>query len=337
MLITTNFTKIPNYFSEQGLTKNPLLSAFLLWAFSRCRSISKKIIFNQKEVEIAPYEFIFGLESCSEETGITIQQLRTILKDLINRQVLEKSTGKSTNKFTIYKWVTERFQRKEESQTTGKISDNQQQRRYILHNKSKDLLFPQPAVAVTPVFQLPSIGKIISISEACSYAYIFGSSLYKKIHADPPPIFPNKELNSLKENSLKTFAENKTEVTKSKRSMKSLFDRTQGDFCDIDKKMIDQWKEKFPYLNLNYEFEKMRKWLLSSKGKKRKCTARWIEFVWLAGSEKSRYQSQQNRIAFFAEKDKIQMSESLKKIAETDWENDPELQLPEQLLRQYAQ
>lgn len=100
-------TPIPRYFRENGWFKNPKMLIFLHWAFARC-STEKRVIYHiQKAIELDPFEFIFGRRICSEETGLTENEIRSCIHQLNHTPFgtfLQKATSKSTNKYTVYKW-----------------------------------------------------------------------------------------------------------------------------------------------------------------------------------------------------------------------------------------
>jgi hypothetical protein len=84
------------------------------------------------EIELEPFEFIFGLTICSKETGLSEMKIRNRLKQLVEAKLLEKVTGKTTNKYSVYRWFTERFSennnRQNNKQTTGRQqADNNNQ------------------------------------------------------------------------------------------------------------------------------------------------------------------------------------------------------------------
>ena len=107
--LTFTFTPIPTYFRDHGWFKNHNMVIYVNWAFSRCSSTSRKEYFLQKEVELGPFEYISGRDACSEEIGLSPQNIRTVQNRLTEGGLLKKLTSKSTNKFTVYRWMTEAF------------------------------------------------------------------------------------------------------------------------------------------------------------------------------------------------------------------------------------
>jgi hypothetical protein len=102
----------PKYFRENGWFKNINMMIFIHWAFARCSQNKRQIYHINQIVDLDPYEFIFGRSTCSLETGLTENEVRGCTHQLThhrNYEILKKVTGKSTSKFTVYKWSTELF------------------------------------------------------------------------------------------------------------------------------------------------------------------------------------------------------------------------------------
>lgn len=90
------FTPFPNFLIDSEYFMNANLVRFVLWALHRTT-------FNDT------WEFSFGRQHCAKATGISEQKIRTIINQLTNQQLIQKVTSKSTNKYTIYKWLWESF------------------------------------------------------------------------------------------------------------------------------------------------------------------------------------------------------------------------------------
>lgn len=139
--IPYSFDPIPSYFRKNGYFSDHLSFIYIIWAFSRCSTTSKKVFFLNKEIFLEPFEYISGLDVCSKETGLTYRQIRTRQENMIKSGILQKSTSKSTNKYSVYKWNTEAFNEKGDKQndiqTTSKrqADDNKPDKR----SKTKDM------------------------------------------------------------------------------------------------------------------------------------------------------------------------------------------------------
>ena len=85
--------------------KNPVFKKPLTWHYwqyclLKANHDPKKIIWNKKEMIIERGSFITGRRQAAKETGLSQQNIRTATRILINMTMLEKSTSKSTSKFT---------------------------------------------------------------------------------------------------------------------------------------------------------------------------------------------------------------------------------------------
>lgn len=141
----------PSYFRKNGWfhpKQNKLYEkslAFITWCFSRCSSEKNIVYHDCKEIELEPFEFIFGRRICSEETGLTDREIRVQQKNLINSGFLKKASSKTTNKYSVYKWVTNRFLKIEvqqnDQQATSKRPAERPQSRI---EESKDIKEEHP-------------------------------------------------------------------------------------------------------------------------------------------------------------------------------------------------
>lgn len=122
-------TPVPQYFRKNGWFKKPNCCAFVTWAFSRCSVIEKEIWHDGKKIILKPYQFIFGRNVCSEETGLTDREIRTQQKNMELSGFLQKATNKTTNRFTIYEWVTEAFSTIGDQQNDQKTTNKRPQTR----------------------------------------------------------------------------------------------------------------------------------------------------------------------------------------------------------------
>ncbi len=91
---------------DAGWVRNHKLWAFWTYCLMKASHKEYDAIVGLQVVHLMPGQFIFGLRVASEETGLTIREIRTIL------EFLEKAgnvTRKTTNKFsiiTIVNWNT---------------------------------------------------------------------------------------------------------------------------------------------------------------------------------------------------------------------------------------
>lgn len=105
----------PRFFRDKGLFKNPKNVAFITWAFERCSPEERTIFHNDIKITLKPYQFIFGRRVCSEETGLTENEVRTQTEKWENAGYLKNTTNqipnRITNRFTVYEWVLTDFVR----------------------------------------------------------------------------------------------------------------------------------------------------------------------------------------------------------------------------------
>jgi hypothetical protein len=83
---------------ENGWLKNHKLWVFWSYCLLKATHCVHKTLVGNQQVELQPGQFVFGLYTASEETGLTIQNIRTCLKVLkFNNQI----NIQPTNKFSI--------------------------------------------------------------------------------------------------------------------------------------------------------------------------------------------------------------------------------------------
>lgn len=96
-----------------------------MWCFDRCYYETREIIHDNQVITLKPYQFIFGRRVCSEETGLTDNEIRH-QQNLYERLFyLKKSTNKTTNRFTIYEWSTEVFSQSHHQQNNQYTTNKQ--------------------------------------------------------------------------------------------------------------------------------------------------------------------------------------------------------------------
>ena len=140
------FSSIPTFFNYKGYFSarkdgkhfNNLFFVYL--SFSKCRNECQKIMYLNREIILKPYQFIFGYEKWSEDTGLTIKNLRIQIKTWTDLKHLKKIDHPLCNKFSIYEWDVLSFNMKnvncspENTQIVHNFSENTQ----IVHNFSEN-------------------------------------------------------------------------------------------------------------------------------------------------------------------------------------------------------
>lgn len=113
--IPFRFDHKPHYFRDNGWFKPKKDGShikrllFIDWAFSRCWAIEREIFHDNKKIILKPYQFIFGRRVCSEETGLTEDEVRTQVFSMQKAGFLKNAPNKTPSRFTIYEWVEEAF------------------------------------------------------------------------------------------------------------------------------------------------------------------------------------------------------------------------------------
>ena len=86
-------------FLDGGYIRNHKLCAFMLWSLLKANhQDGYEIVVGLQRVTLQPGQFIFGRTRAAEETGLSEQEIRTIMAFLRNIKFL---TIKTTNKFSI--------------------------------------------------------------------------------------------------------------------------------------------------------------------------------------------------------------------------------------------
>ncbi len=119
---------------DKGWIRNHKLWAFLSWCLLKASYNEFDAVVGRQIVHLMPGQFIFGLKRASEETGLTIREIRTILYTLIFTHFL---TIKTTNKFsviTIVNWPTYQGDNRENDKQSDKPATNKRQ-----HTRSKEV------------------------------------------------------------------------------------------------------------------------------------------------------------------------------------------------------
>ena len=123
---------------DSGIIKNH--KVWIFWTYCLMKANHEKnykCIVGFQEVPLMPGQFVFGLKVASEETGLSIQNIRTCLVFLKKYQNL---TIKPTNKFsviTIINWETYQHNDiKTNKQTNTRVTSSQQTSNNIQEHKN---------------------------------------------------------------------------------------------------------------------------------------------------------------------------------------------------------
>lgn len=86
---------------EHPLFKKPLIWHYWNYCLLKSNHQDAKIIWNCSEMEVKRGSFISGLKEEAKATGLSIQNLRTSRKTLVNLKMIEISTVQSTGQFSV--------------------------------------------------------------------------------------------------------------------------------------------------------------------------------------------------------------------------------------------
>lgn len=90
---------------DSSIMQNPKLCHFWIWCLMKATHKSIKRMVGYTEVCLDPGEFIFGRKVASKETGLSERSIRTVLRILENQKKVQKSTSKSTRRFSVIKII----------------------------------------------------------------------------------------------------------------------------------------------------------------------------------------------------------------------------------------
>ncbi len=174
-------TPIPRYFRDNGWLQKPNSCAFITWCFERCSSEEREIQHDGQRIKLKPYQFIFGRRVCSEETGLTEDQVRTQLKIFLNANFIKNAPNKTPNRFTIYEWSTEVFFKSNPQQNTRLTPNRPPTDPHNLSNKNIRIKTTNQPNLPSKVVGLPvgeSVGSVggFSVSEDSKATGTEGSS-----------------------------------------------------------------------------------------------------------------------------------------------------------------
>jgi len=154
---------------------NVKLWHFYQYCILKASRFPTKAMVGHQEIELGVGEFVFGRKQASEETGLSEQEIRTILTTLLRES---KITQKSTNKFSIItvinysSWQTQ-YQEINQQLTSKQPTNNQQ---ITTYNKVKNVKNNKKAI----VAKQPSGDHQLFIA--------WWSMAFKKLFGQPPTI-----------------------------------------------------------------------------------------------------------------------------------------------------
>src|SRR5690349_500296 len=109
--IEYRFRAIPDEFLTDEFIDDPIMMRFIRWIFQRVSHEPSSIPLKKygKNIELDPYEFIFGRDKCAIEAKISPKQVQIRMDQLKGLGYLQKVVSKTVSTFTVYKLVTDSF------------------------------------------------------------------------------------------------------------------------------------------------------------------------------------------------------------------------------------
>lgn len=107
------FRAIPEEFLTDEFIDDPIMMKLIRFIMKRITPNPSTFTFKNngkiRKVDLQPFEFVFGREACSKETGISEKKVRTKLGQLIGLSFVSRSASRSASTFTVYRLMTESF------------------------------------------------------------------------------------------------------------------------------------------------------------------------------------------------------------------------------------
>jgi len=110
---------------DSPIMQNSQMFHFFGWCLLKASHKNRKQMVGYKEVWLDPGELIFSRKMASQDTGISEQSIRTILTKLEKMKMVQKSTSKSTNKFSVINIINWGTYQNIKNQSTSKLTNNQ--------------------------------------------------------------------------------------------------------------------------------------------------------------------------------------------------------------------
>lgn len=170
--IPYQFYPIPKEFLTNEFLEDPIMMKLIVYIFKRIRPFPQLVeIMNNKrivEVQLQPFEFIFGRVACAKECGVSEEEIRSRVNklfgqpsryhvrlnpssskaknlsrenssqhgDVDTQQFLEKNPSSSTSTFTVYKLMTDNLTKINQQKNPSSCS----QKNSPLENDSHDIV-----------------------------------------------------------------------------------------------------------------------------------------------------------------------------------------------------
>lgn len=107
MSIPYFFLPTPDEFWSDEFLDDPIMMRFIRHLMRTISCQPQKVKNKGKDVELEPFEFIFGREKWAEKTGLSTKQIQNRINRLVSLNLCIKSESKTVSTFTVYKLNTE--------------------------------------------------------------------------------------------------------------------------------------------------------------------------------------------------------------------------------------
>lgn len=166
--IPYKFRPIPDEFLTNDFLEDPLMMKFIRWIMQRVSPDATRLALKEggKQLDLDPFEFKYGKESCSQEAGISEQSLVTRKNQLIGLGFIQKSTSKSTSKYSVYKLLTGSFHQiaNQQINTQTNQQPNQQPNQLLIYiDKKKEERRESKVAAAPPAHTQISLRELVTM------------------------------------------------------------------------------------------------------------------------------------------------------------------------------
>jgi len=114
--IPYRFTAIPNFLIDAGWMDDPLTCKMFLYLWRRTSYEAHIEVIDGREIQLDPFEFIFGRKKIAKLLGISEKKARLRMDKIRASTMVMETASKRASTYTVYKWSTEHFSENEGQQ-----------------------------------------------------------------------------------------------------------------------------------------------------------------------------------------------------------------------------
>jgi hypothetical protein len=105
------FLPIPHEFLTEDFLKDPIMIRFIVWMIKRISPNPSVVPLKgkRKQLLLAPFEFMFGRETCAFAAGISLKNARTRLEQLVGLGYIKKVADKGASTYSVYSLEAKAF------------------------------------------------------------------------------------------------------------------------------------------------------------------------------------------------------------------------------------